>query len=197
MQQDDRPGAETDAGTVELYHVDGWVPEAVRLYYGLASGLIAAMVFWLLVCRQIGLADFWWGAVFLLGPALLAVVWVSRARGATLIADTTGLRLDNSRLAPLLRPLMPAWHIPWRSIRRVTLREVPLDPKLRDVTTYVMHIVPRRGRARRLRPMFWMPEEQIRADPSSWALRKLPAGSTPLGQAFKRFAPDIPMRLTV
>lgn len=191
-----RPVSGADITRLELHHVDGWVADAVRVYYIIAGLLIAAMVFWLLVCGQIGLADFWWGALFLLGPAALALGWVIRSRGVKVIADDTGLQLDNSQVLPLARPLAPAWHVPWSDILRVNLREVPLDPKNRNMTATEMRILTRSGKARRLRPMQWMPMDQIRTDPSSWALHRLPVASTPLGQAFKRFGPDIPMLVT-
>ena len=197
MEETYRPVASADITRLELHHVDGWVAEAVRIYYIAAGLLIAAMVFWLLVCGQIGLGDFWWGAMFMLGPAALALGWVARSRGVRLVADDSGLRLDNSQVLPLVRPLASGWHVPWSDILRVDLREVQLDPKNSYFTTFEMRILTRSGKARRLRPIRWMPMDLIRTNPSAFTLRQLPVASTPLGQAFERFGPDIPMRTTV
>lgn len=191
-----QPVSAADITHLELHHVDGWLPDAMRVYYISAALLIGVMVFWLLTCGQIGMQELWWGGLFLLVPAGGMLGRVACARGLRLIANEHGLQMDKSRVLPLARPLVAAWHTPWSEILRVDVRKVSLDSKSRELETFEMRILQRNGKVRRLRPIRWMPMEQVRTQPSKWALLNLPLAATPIGQAFKRFGPDIPMRNT-
>ena len=178
------------SGRLVLYNVSGWLNEEVRPLKFLAALPLTMTVAWALQCSLVGFADaFWKGTGALLVPVAGFGSTIFYLRGLCIVADTRGMRRDNSAMPVWLRPLARSWSFRWAELQSLEVHERVKGMGSNRRAFTEMELLLRNGRRIRVRPHDWLDPDSMRDQPSRQTLTCLPAAATPMGQAMQQWSP--------